>query len=408
MANRKLARWDEAEADTTKALVMSPRNLKALFRRGVARKELRKWDQAREDIQMFIDNGGDPTLGAEEFKAISDAESSPSPDPFSNTSGNIDSGLANIHLQDDTSVFTIHTSTTIQEGKGAFASRDIQRGDLILSETPIFSIPTHVFEPSKYFPVKNAVRNLSPVHLDEYLSLHNSHTECPCFQNPLAGIYSTNAFDLSVDDTDSGICLKASRFNHSCSPNAKFSFNSNTGVLRIYALGTIPCGEEIFIAYINGRGLYGAPRRSRRAFLRHWYHFNCACSICSLSEAEYKKSDIRRVKANELREKILSYNPSPLRGKQLLNVIVEGIHLFQEEGYLADTDDFTIYAGIVCALHSDWASTKYWAGLTYRTRVAEYGEDSQRAAEVRGYYLNPRSVPLAGCGPLKKFTTIRV
>jgi tetratricopeptide (TPR) repeat protein len=40
--------WDEAEADTTKVLDLSPGNLKALFRRGVARKELGKWGQARK------------------------------------------------------------------------------------------------------------------------------------------------------------------------------------------------------------------------------------------------------------------------------------------------------------------------------------------------------------------------
>ena len=40
-------RWDEAEADATKALGLCPRNLKALLRRCRARKELGKWDQAR-------------------------------------------------------------------------------------------------------------------------------------------------------------------------------------------------------------------------------------------------------------------------------------------------------------------------------------------------------------------------
>ena len=40
-------RWDEAEADTTKALELCPRNLKALLRRCRARKGLGKWDQAR-------------------------------------------------------------------------------------------------------------------------------------------------------------------------------------------------------------------------------------------------------------------------------------------------------------------------------------------------------------------------
>jgi len=74
---------------------------------------------------------------------------------------------------------------------------------------------------------------------------------------------------------------------------------------------------------------------------------------------------------------------------QRLRVIVEGIHLLKEEGYLADADDFVNDAGIVCAYHSDWVSAKYWAHFTYQTRVAEFGEDSPRAAEVRGAYFKP-------------------
>ncbi|KAF8259761.1 hypothetical protein EI94DRAFT_969320 [Lactarius quietus] len=406
-ANLKLSRWDEAEADATTTLVLSPHNLKALFRRALARKELGKWNQARADVQTFIDNGGDPTLGAQECKAITDAESSPSPDPSSYISGDLDSGLANLHLQDGTSVVTIHTSTTIQEGKGAFASRDIQRGDLILSEKPIFSFRRDVSDP--HTSIEAAVRKLSPVHLDEFLSLHNSHSECQCFPNlPLLGIYSTNVFGLGSNSSDAGVCPKASKFNHSCSPNAKFSFNSDTGEARIYALGTIPRGEEIFIAYIGSTDLYGTPRRLRQANLRNCYHFTCACPICSLSEAESKKSDARRVKVNQLRENILSSNPSRLPGAQLLNAVVKVIHLLQEERCLADADEFTTCAAVICALHSDWVSAKYWAGLTYHTRVTKFGEDSPRTAEVRVQYLNPRSFPYAGRGPAMKFTEIRV
>ena len=40
-------RWDEAEADASKALDLCSCNLKALLRRGRARKELGKWDLAR-------------------------------------------------------------------------------------------------------------------------------------------------------------------------------------------------------------------------------------------------------------------------------------------------------------------------------------------------------------------------
>ena len=47
MPTDSLFRWDEAEADATKTLDLCPRNLKALVRRGRARKELGKWDEAR-------------------------------------------------------------------------------------------------------------------------------------------------------------------------------------------------------------------------------------------------------------------------------------------------------------------------------------------------------------------------
>jgi len=379
-----------------KPLSCPPRNLKALFRRGVARKELRKWDRARADVQMFIDNGGDATLGAQELNAIAVLETSPPSGPSSYASNDLGSRLENLHLEDDSSSFTVHASAVIQKGEGAFASRDLQRGDLILSETPMFRVPRSC--PERI--VIDAVENLSPVHLDQFLSLQNSHTDC--YSSPILGIFYTNAFGFA-DDDDNGLCLRSSKFNHSCSPNAKFSFNSNTGQHRIYALGSIPLGEEIFVAYINGPDLYGSPRRSRQAHLRPGYHFTCACSVCSLPGAESKISDGRRVKVKELWD--LNLNPN-LRGNQpledVVNDTVKAIHLLQKEGYLSDADGFMNDAVYVCAYFSDWVSTKYWADLMYHTIVAEFGEDSPRVAEVRGLYLNPRSFPSAGKGPTKK------
>jgi hypothetical protein len=354
---------------------------------------------------MFIDNRGDPTLGAQELKAITDAKNSPPSESSSYTPSDIDSGLANLHLQDDSSFFTIHASATVRNGKGAFATRDIQKGDLILSEKPIFCILANAPEPLRRIHIEAAIRDLSPAHLDSYLSLQNSHNKCSCFPNPLFGIFGTNA--LNVADDDSGICLKASRFNHSCSPNARYSFNSNTGELRIYALGTILRGEEIFIALITNRRLYGSPRQSRQALLRSWYHFTCACSVCTLPEAESKMSDARRQKVKELLEFTENYF-APTQGVQCLYVIAEGIRLLKEEGYLADADDFANVAGPICAFHCDLVSAGYWAGITYHTRVAEFGDDSREAADVRGLYLNPQSFDYAGWGPRMDFTGIRV
>jgi hypothetical protein len=249
---------------------------------------------------MFTDNGGDMTLGSQQLIAIAAAESSPPSEQSSYTPSDPDSGVENRHLQDDSSFFTVRTSTAVQNGTGAFATRDIQKRDLILSEKPMFCIPTDVPEPLRYISIESVVRKLSPTHLDHYLSLQNSHTECSCFPNLLVGIFSTNAYAVTNDD--SVICLRASRFNHSCFPNARFELDSNTGELRIYALGTIPRGEEIFIAYINNVYLWSKPRQSRQAVLLPRYHFTCACSVCSLPEAESKMSDARRLEVIEMWE----------------------------------------------------------------------------------------------------------
>ena len=360
---------------------------------------------------MFMDNKGDPVVAAQELKAIADAQSSPPSDPSPTISSGLENDLANLQLQDDSdsSFFGIRTSAALglQNGKGAFATRDIQRGDLILSEKPIFSVPNDAPQPRRHTHIEAAVRKLSPTHLDNYLSLHNSHTKCSCSLRPLPGIFSTNAFGVS---DSGGICLKASRFNHSCSPNARFTFNSNTGELRIYALGTIPRAEEIFVGYLNeqdlGRRPYGSLRRSRQATLRSRYHFTCECSVCSLPEAEVKKSDARRQRLHAIWESLNRFTMT--QGAQCLKVIVEAIHLLGEEGYLSDSDDFTDKAGWFCALHSDWVSTRYWVDLTYHTRVAEFGEDSAQAADVRKEYRNPKSYILAGSGPPKDLTGIRV
>ena len=308
---------------------------------------------------MFIDNEGDTELGAQELKAIADAKSSPPSEP---SSRGHDSGLANLHLRDDSSLFVVQTSTAVPNGEGAFASRDIQKGDLILSERPIFCLPANVPDPLWRIYIEAEVRKLSPTDLDGYLSLQNSHNKCSPLPSPLAGIYDTNAFTASASDDEGGICLRASRFNHSCSPNAFYDFNSNTGELQINALRNIPRGEEIFITYVSRRCVYGSPRQLRQAILRSGYHFNCACSVCSLPEAESKMSDARRQRLGELWETIGRIYPTLEEGqcsnvvvKALREACVEGMRLLQEEGccrlMIRDVEDFMSEAGPIRVSH---------------------------------------------------------
>ena len=57
-------------------------------------------------------------------------------------------------------------------------------------------------------------------------------------------IYETNSFQ------DCGVCIKISRFNHSCRPNANQKLLQNSSV-EIRAMSNINQGEEITLTYIG-------------------------------------------------------------------------------------------------------------------------------------------------------------
>lgn len=65
------------------------------------------------------------------------------------------------------------------------------------------------------------------------------------------------------------------RFNHSCRPNCRVSFDS-LGCLCVAAADNIPKGSELTITYIDTR----APRVERRAKLLETFAFECECERC--------------------------------------------------------------------------------------------------------------------------------
>jgi hypothetical protein len=280
-------------------------------------------------------------------------------------------------------------------GFGAFAIQEFHRGDLILTDQPLFIVDNG----REMINVISAFQSLSSNEKKEFFSLKNAHSGSQHFDNPIIGTFQTNAFAIS--DTASAICMLASRFNHSCSPNARYSWHAASGRLRIYALREIAIGEEVYVSYISSRGVYGSRRKDRQDRLKS-YGFICTCIICSLPISERKASDTRRAEIARIWESVPYYTPHQTADR--LNAIVRAVHLLEEEGYAADKDDFTNDAATICACHADWESVQYWATKTYETRVAEFGEDSQRAADVRNVYLDLKRSPHAATQGKQKFT----
>ncbi|KZP23668.1 SET domain-containing protein [Athelia psychrophila] len=347
IANLKLKRWKEAEEDATLALTLAPGEVKAYFRRSTARKELDDFAGAR---------AGD-RIETKKMAAMIDAA-----EAANSTSSN---GFA---VEDATS-----------KGLGAFATRPFHRGDLILAERPLYILRLNILA---------AVENLSEDDRGQFHSLKNGQ-RCG---SAIISIHETNAF--AAGDGEIILCPIASRFNHSCSPNARYSWHAPSGHLRIFCLRDIAVGEEICVCYIAARRVYGSPRSDRQKRLETSHGFVCACTACTLPGSLQNISDTRRSLVNKIWESIPYFPPNQTTNR--LREIVRGIHLLEEDGYAADADDFTNDAAAICAGHSDWESVKYWATKTYQTRVAEFGKDSPRAAEVLPILTNPRKTEYAG------------
>jgi hypothetical protein len=363
IANLKLQRWQEAEEDATTVLELSPVDTKAYYRRCLARREQGNLIGARQDIAAFVNIGGDKKFADEQIAFIAAAESPPA----------ISQGFI--------------VSDSPGKGLGVFSNQTFYRGDLILAERPLYKVNNPDNSgPTYQRNIIDVTQRLSESDTNLLLSLKNTHAGGRNINNPALGAHLSNAF--AVGDNMTAICMVASRFNHSCSPNARYSWHEATGQLRIFALHEIAVREEICVSYIAGRNVYGSCRDDRRNRLKG-QGFTCACVTCILPQPEVTASDKRRMEIAKIWESIPRY--SPRRTPDRLRAIVRALRLLQKEGYWADADDFTIDAAAICAGYSDWESTKYWATKTYETRVAEFGEDSHRVAEVLPVYLNPKS-----------------
>jgi hypothetical protein len=110
------------------------------------------------------------------------------------------------------------------KGLGAFARPNISLGTLILSEKPLFKVPSLVQHAER---VQNAVAQslcaLDKEQQRRFLELSNN------FPHVFMGIVKTSGIPLGVDAKEGGIFPTFSPFNHSCVANAVYSWNGKLG-----------------------------------------------------------------------------------------------------------------------------------------------------------------------------------
>ncbi|KAL2165407.1 hypothetical protein VTH06DRAFT_705 [Thermothelomyces fergusii] len=154
--------------------------------------------------------------------------------------------------------FTIRPSKL--GGLGAFATRELRRGETILTERPLLR--------TTHFRLMLDYHNLSDAAKKTYLSLHGG--EDGDRFGRVERVKVLNSFQVP-----GGVAIfeTASRFNHACPParNVRYEFDDARGLLSLTVChDAVPAGAELLISY------GGSP-----AELYSTYGFRCACGGCA-------------------------------------------------------------------------------------------------------------------------------
>jgi hypothetical protein len=164
-------------------------------------------------------------------------------------------------------------------GLGVVATRDVAAGECLLQERPLL-----LLTPDGAGRYNGAFRG-DPEHA-KLLLLTLSAAKPGAGQ--LGSVIETNGIIIrdGAAAAFTAVHHLISRCNHSCVPNAAFSWDAEAGVGRLVAELPIRAGEAIEFNY-GARG--SRARRQRR--LQQRFCFECACELCSLSGAPLEASD---------------------------------------------------------------------------------------------------------------------
>ena len=217
------------------------------------------------------------------------------------------------------------------KGLGMFAAANIRKGTRILEEKPFFSLAERpeLSESDVYAldEISEAFGRLSVGDQDKYMSLH-----CPERPNcsVLLSIYEANCYEMG---SGACICLDASRINHSCIPNAHFSWNTNIERETLHAVRYIFKGEEITISYCPAIRTLDERKSNLES-----YFFTCRCPACRRDQRFSIMSQIRRLQMLELDHKIADFQIDAVAAQEEYDerneepAILRLVDLLDEEG----------------------------------------------------------------------------
>lgn len=204
------------------------------------------------------------------------------------------------------------------KGWGAFATKRIRRGAVILRERPLFVIRKPHQKITEQ-DVQTAFQRLAPADKQRFLCLRDNASLPFTY---MSDAMAENSFEVHPEGSSlpaHGAFLLLSRFNHSCIPNSKVPFSAaeTEETLTIFAVRDIAAGEEITFCYNSD--LQCRTRHERHRRLR----FICDCGACLVGTSFQQASDMRRTLIRGLQYLTLGQDVDGLRRSSALQIIVD-------------------------------------------------------------------------------------
>lgn len=185
------------------------------------------------------------------------------------------------------------------KGKRAsvLAKRELQMGELIVAESPIFTLPYDRDQKTIMAGLTTCNTELKRI----FYTMSNCHPETEKMTLEL-GTFATNCIPCGTDCSSGrvadreGVFVIAARMNHSCVPNLHGSWVDWVVQMEHRATRKIKRSEEMCRSYID----LLQTREARQKQLASRWFFICKCEACSLEGAALEASDRRRTTLKNL------------------------------------------------------------------------------------------------------------
>lgn len=282
-----------------------------------------------------------------------------------------------------------------EKGYGVIATADIPRGTVILAEAPLFQYPKASASGVELQPsavndlITKAVSKLSAEKRAAFLDLHKAQSKATSTAPPFLAIGITNGFGLGGDSTETGIFEIASRFNHSCLPNAQHVWKAGRKVMEVRAMSDIAEGAEITMCYLSLQECF-QQHNPRQALLEHRYGFRCDCGACKGPEVatrDQRRSNISKMDDAVGGGMLIAINPA-----RTLKYCRQVLQLLPLESFQGELPRVYFDAFQVVLAHGDLARASAFMKLKIKFRRLYEGDDaSDLTPEHNAWVERPQS-----------------